>query len=109
MFCVVIVLYLADNLIGKGGQAEVYKGILNNGEIVAVKRLMKKEKEVEKEDRIGDFLAELGVIAHISHPNAAKLLGFGIDGGLHLVLQYSPHGSLASLLFGALLVLLFFS
>ncbi|XP_004288526.1 PREDICTED: receptor-like cytosolic serine/threonine-protein kinase RBK1 [Fragaria vesca subsp. vesca] len=90
-----------DNLIGKGGQAEVYKGILNNGEIVAVKRLMKKEKEVEKEDRIGDFLAELGVIAHISHPNAAKLLGFGIDGGLHLVLQYSPHGSLASLLFAS--------
>ncbi|XP_050381521.1 receptor-like cytosolic serine/threonine-protein kinase RBK1 [Argentina anserina] len=90
-----------DNLIGKGGQAEVYKGILNNGEVIAVKRLMKKEKETEKEDRIGDFLAELGVIAHISHPNAAKLLGFGIDGGLHLVLQFSPHGSLASLLFGS--------
>ncbi|KAM5577029.1 receptor-like cytosolic serine/threonine-protein kinase RBK1 [Rosa sericea] len=90
-----------ENLIGKGGQAEVYKGILNNGEVVAVKRLMKKEKETENLDRVGDFLAELGVIAHISHPNAAKLLGFGIDGGLHLVLQFSPHGSLASLLFGS--------
>lgn len=95
---------MAENLIGKGGQAEVYKGFLNNGQVVAVKRLMKKEKETENEDRVGDFLAELGVIAHISHPNAAKLLGFGIDGGLHLVLQFSPYGSLASLLFGALLV-----
>lgn len=90
-----------ENLIGKGGQAEVYKGFLNNGQVVAVKRLMKKEKETENEDRVGDFLAELGVIAHISHPNAAKLLGFGIDGGLHLVLQFSPYGSLASLLFGS--------
>lgn len=95
---------MAENLIGKGGQAEVYKGFLNNGQVVAVKRLMKKEKETENEDRVGDFLAELGVIAHISHTNAAKLLGFGIDGGLHLVLQFSPYGSLASLLFGALLV-----
>ncbi|XP_008338467.3 receptor-like cytosolic serine/threonine-protein kinase RBK1 [Malus domestica] len=89
-----------DNLIGKGGQAEVYKGFLYNGTVVAVKRLMKKDNEKENEDRVGDFLAELGIIAHIRHPNAARLLGFGIDGGLHLVLQFSPHGSLASLLFG---------
>ncbi|XP_009364239.2 receptor-like cytosolic serine/threonine-protein kinase RBK1 isoform X1 [Pyrus x bretschneideri] len=89
-----------ENLIGKGGQAEVYKGFLSNGTIVAVKRLMKKEKEKENEDRVGDFLAEVGIIAHIRHPNAARLLGFGIDSGLHLVLQFSPHGSLASLLFG---------
>lgn len=88
-----------ENLVGKGGQAEVYKGLLSNGQIIAVKRLMKKEKE--NEDRVGDFLGELGIIAHISHPNAARLLGFGIDGGLHLVLQFSPHGSLASLLFGS--------
>ncbi|KAB2617568.1 receptor-like cytosolic serine/threonine-protein kinase RBK1 [Pyrus ussuriensis x Pyrus communis] len=89
-----------ENLIGKGGQAEVYKGFLYNGTVVAVKRLMKKDNEKENEDRVGDFLAELGIIAHIRHPNAARLLGFGIDGGLHLVLQFSPHGSLASLLFG---------
>ncbi|CAB4283897.1 unnamed protein product [Prunus armeniaca] len=88
-----------ENLVGKGGQAEVYKGLLSNGQIIAVKRLMKKERE--NEDRVGDFLGELGIIAHISHPNAARLLGFGIDGGLHLVLQFSPHGSLASLLFGS--------
>lgn len=37
------------------------------------------------------FLSELGIIAHINHPNAAKLHGFGVDGGLHLVLEFSPH------------------
>ncbi|KAL5556571.1 hypothetical protein UlMin_038807 [Ulmus minor] len=88
-----------DNLIGKGGQAEVYKGTFSDGQLVAVKKLMKKEKETE--ERIGDFLSELGIIAHIDHPNAARLLGFGVDGGFHLVLQFSPLGSLSSLLFGS--------
>lgn len=85
-----------DNLIGKGGHAEVYKGCLSDGQIVAVKRITKKEKK--DEDRVGDFLSELGIIAHINHPNAARLIGFSSDGGLHLVLQFAPHGSLGSLL-----------
>ncbi|XVE86875.1 hypothetical protein DITRI_Ditri18aG0070800 [Diplodiscus trichospermus] len=87
------------NLLGKGGHAEVYKGQLSNGQIVAVKRLMKNGKE--EEDRASDFLSELGIIAHLNHPNAAHLIGFSIDGGLHLVLQFSPHGSLSSVLFGS--------
>lgn len=77
----------------------MYKGCLSDGQVVAVKKLIKTEKD--EEDRIGDFLSELGIIAHINHPNAARLLGFGIDGGLHLVLEFLPHGSLASMLHGA--------
>ena len=85
-------------MLGKGGHAEVYKGHLSDGQIVAVKKLVQNEKE--EEDKASDFLSELGIIAHINHPNAAHLIGFSIDGGLHLVLQFSPHGSLTSLLFG---------
>ncbi|KAG5529613.1 hypothetical protein RHGRI_030107 [Rhododendron griersonianum] len=85
-----------EKLIGKGGHAEVYKGCLSDGQVVAVKRITKKDKK--DEDRVGDFLSELGIIAHINHPNAAKLIGFSVDGGFHLVLQFSSHGSLASLL-----------
>ncbi|XVF61500.1 hypothetical protein PTKIN_Ptkin08bG0134800 [Pterospermum kingtungense] len=88
-----------ENLLGKGGHAEVYKGHLSDGRIVAVKKLMKNEKE--EEDRASDFLAELGIIAHINHPNAAHLIGFSIDEGFHLVLQFLPHGSLTSMLFGS--------
>ncbi|XP_020530925.1 receptor-like cytosolic serine/threonine-protein kinase RBK1 isoform X2 [Amborella trichopoda] len=87
--------FSSENLIGKGGHAEVYKGILVDGQLVAVKRLIKRERE---DERIGDFLSELGIIAHINHPNAAHLIGFGVEGGLHLVLQFSPHGSLSSVL-----------
>ncbi|XP_071735385.1 receptor-like cytosolic serine/threonine-protein kinase RBK1 [Rutidosis leptorrhynchoides] len=85
-----------DNLVGRGGHAEVYKGCLSDGQIVAVKRITKKEKK--DEDRVGDFLSELGIIAHINHPNAARLIGFSSDTDLHLVLQFAPHGSLATIL-----------
>lgn len=84
-------------LIGKGGHAEVYKGCLSDGQLVAVKKLTKGKSE---EERTGDFLTELGIIAHVDHPNAAQLLGFSVDEGLHLVLQFSPHGSLATVLHG---------
>ncbi|XP_031287637.1 receptor-like cytosolic serine/threonine-protein kinase RBK1 isoform X2 [Pistacia vera] len=83
---------------GKGGHAEVYKGCLSDGRFVAVKKLIREEKE--EEDRVSDFLSELGIIAHIKHENAARLIGFSTENGLHLVLQYLPKGSLASLLFG---------
>lgn len=76
----------------------MYRGILPDGQVVAVKKILKQEKKTE--DRVGDFLAELGIIAHIDHPNAAKLIGFSADCGLHLVLQFSPHGSLATALHG---------
>ncbi|XP_076905430.1 receptor-like cytosolic serine/threonine-protein kinase RBK1 [Bidens hawaiensis] len=85
-----------DNLVGRGGHAEVYKGRLPDGQLVAVKRITKKEKK--DEDRVQDFLSELGIIAHINHPNAAHLIGFSSDTDLHLVLQFAPHGSLATLL-----------
>ncbi|KAH7862995.1 hypothetical protein Vadar_011932 [Vaccinium darrowii] len=83
-----------ENLIGKGGYAEVYKGRLRDGQLVAIKRLTRGLPE----DRIGDFLSELGVMAHVNHPNTAKLIGFGVEGGTYLVLELSSHGSLASLL-----------
>ncbi|KAJ0840399.1 putative protein kinase RLK-Pelle-RLCK-VI family [Helianthus annuus] len=85
-----------DNLVGRGGHAEVYKGRLPDGQLVAVKKITKKEKK--DEDRVEDFLSELGIIAHINHPNAAHLIGFSSDTDLHLVLQFAPHGSLATLL-----------
>ncbi|XP_010024469.2 receptor-like cytosolic serine/threonine-protein kinase RBK2 isoform X2 [Eucalyptus grandis] len=86
-----------DNLIGEGGCAEVYKGMLPGGEIVAIKRLTRGSPE----EMTADFLSELGIIVHVDHPNIAKLIGYGVEGGMHLILHLSPHGSLASLLYGS--------
>ncbi|GAB4829757.1 hypothetical protein Ancab_019412 [Ancistrocladus abbreviatus] len=84
-------------LIGKGGYAEVYRGCLQDGKLIAVKRLTRGTAE----EKISDFLVELGIMAHVKHPNTVKLLGYGVEGGMHLVLEYSHLGSLASLLHGS--------
>ncbi|CAK9158566.1 unnamed protein product [Ilex paraguariensis] len=86
-----------DNLIGTGGYAEVYKGCLPDGQLVAIKRLNKGTQE----ERIKGFLSEIGIIAHVNHPNTAKLIGYGVEGGTYLVLHLSPLGSLGSLLHGS--------
>ncbi|KAL0370558.1 UNVERIFIED_CONTAM: Receptor-like cytosolic serine/threonine-protein kinase RBK2 [Sesamum angustifolium] len=86
--------FCQGNLIGKGGYAEVYRGCLSGGQLVAIKRFTKGSLA----ERIGDFLSELGIMAHVNHPNTAKLIGYGVEGGMHLVLDLSPLGSLASVL-----------
>ncbi|KAL0709734.1 hypothetical protein Bca4012_016712 [Brassica carinata] len=88
---------LAENLIGEGGYAEVYKGQMADGQIVAIKKLTRGSAE----EMTMDYLSELGIIVHVDHPNIAKLIGYCVEGGMHLVLQLSPNGSLASLLYEA--------
>ncbi|KAK4266458.1 hypothetical protein QN277_027377 [Acacia crassicarpa] len=85
-----------DMLIGKGGYAEVYKGKMEDGTYVAIKKLTRGTQE----EMTSDFLSELGIIVHVDHPNIAKLIGYGVEGGMFLVLQLSPHGSLAGILYG---------
>ncbi|KAL3508016.1 hypothetical protein ACH5RR_033398 [Cinchona calisaya] len=85
-----------DNLIGEGGYSEVYKGHLQDGKLVAIKRLTRGSPE----EMTADYLSELGILVHVNHPNIASVIGYGVEGGMHLVLPLSPHGSLASLLNG---------
>ncbi|GAB4835875.1 hypothetical protein Ancab_000793 [Ancistrocladus abbreviatus] len=86
-----------ENLIGKGGFAAVYKGCLKDGQLVAVKQLTRGTRE----EMTSSFLSELGIIAHLNNPHTAKLIGYGVEAGLHLVLQLSSLGSLASILNGS--------
>ncbi|KAH9621488.1 hypothetical protein KSS87_019745 [Heliosperma pusillum] len=87
-----------ENMVGKGGYAEVYKGILNDGKMVAVKKL---NKSMNEEKREREFLSEIGTIGHVYHPNVSSLLGCCIDNGLYLIFPFSPWGSVASLLHDA--------
>jgi serine/threonine protein kinase len=76
-------------LIGEGSYAEVYKGQLEDGQPVAIKRLTKGSPE----EMNVDFLSELGIIVHVDRPNIAKVIGYGIEGGMHLVLESSANGA----------------
>lgn len=84
-------------MVGRGGYSEVYRGDLDNGETVAVKRLAKDNADENKEK---EFLIELGIIGHVCHPNTANLVGCCIENGLHLIFNFSPNGTLSAALHG---------
>ncbi|KAL8161929.1 hypothetical protein V2J09_013418 [Rumex salicifolius] len=73
-----------ETIIGEGGYAQVYKGTLPDGSLVAIKRLMKGDIE----EMAADFLSELGIIVHVNHPNIAHVIGYGVEGGLHLISDF---------------------
>jgi serine/threonine protein kinase len=88
---------LTDNLVGKGGHSEVYKGLIGQGQLVAVKRL----KQSNSQDQLmNEFLMELGMLCQLSHPNITRFVGYCSDNGLYLVFQYLERGSLDSWLHG---------
>ncbi|XP_024317793.1 probable receptor-like serine/threonine-protein kinase At5g57670 isoform X3 [Brachypodium distachyon] len=84
-----------ENLVGKGGSSEVYRGTLEDGAAVAVKRLMG-AAACERRER--DFLAELGTVGHARHPNVCALLGCCVDRDLYLVFAFSARGSVSAIL-----------
>lgn len=86
-----------DNLVGQGGYAEVYRGVLKEGQVIAVKRLTRAATDEQREK---EFLTELGTIGHVCHPNISCLIGCCIDNGLHLIFEFSAHGCVASRLHG---------
>ncbi|GFP83823.1 serine/threonine-protein kinase pbs1, partial [Phtheirospermum japonicum] len=59
-----------DRQIGEGRSAHVFRGILRNGQVVAVKRLK------PGADRDADYDGEVGVLSRLSHPNIIRLIGF---------------------------------
>lgn len=77
----------------------MYRGVLLDGETIAVKRLTKGSND---ERKVKDFLTEIGTIGHVSHPNVLSLLGCCIDNGLYLIFHFFSRGSVASLLHGIL-------
>ncbi|CAI0409253.1 unnamed protein product, partial [Linum tenue] len=84
------------NKIGEGGFGPVYKGMLSDGGVIAVKQLSSKSKQGNRE-----FVNEIGMISALQHPNLVKLYGCCIEGNqLLLVYEYLENNSLARALFG---------
>ncbi|XP_021814907.1 probable LRR receptor-like serine/threonine-protein kinase At1g53430 [Prunus avium] len=85
-----------SNKIGEGGFGPVYKGVLADGAVIAVKQLSSKSKQGNRE-----FVNEIGMISALQHPNLVKLFGCCIEGNqLLLIYEYMENNSLARALFG---------
>ncbi|KAK9748515.1 hypothetical protein RND81_02G063100 [Saponaria officinalis] len=59
-----------NRILGQGGQGMVYKGMLMNGKIVAIKKARKVD-----ESQIEQFVNEVVVLSQIDHRHVVKLLG----------------------------------
>ncbi|XP_061361929.1 probable leucine-rich repeat receptor-like serine/threonine-protein kinase At3g14840 isoform X2 [Gastrolobium bilobum] len=81
--------------IGEGGFGPVYKGILSDGTIVAVKQLSSKSRQGNRE-----FINEIGLISALQHPCLVKLYGCCMEEDqLLLIYEYMENNSLARALF----------
>nr|XP_023898622.1 cysteine-rich receptor-like protein kinase 3 [Quercus suber] len=79
-----------SNKLGQGGSGSVYKGVLPDGKVVAIKRLFFNTRQW-----VDHFFNEVNLISDIHHKNLVKLLGCSIAGPESLlVYEYVPNRSL---------------
>lgn len=84
-----------ENMIGKGGSSQVYKGCLPDGKELAVK-ILKPSEDVLKE-----FVLEIEIVTTLHHENIISLFGFCFeDNHLLLVYDFLSRGSLEDNLYG---------
>ncbi|KAK1567701.1 hypothetical protein Q3G72_015409 [Acer saccharum] len=86
----------AANKVGEGGFGSVYKGILSDGTVIAVKQLSSKSRQGNRE-----FINEIGMISALQHPNLVKLYGCCVEGNqLLLIYEYMENNCVSRALFG---------
>ncbi|KAI3466183.1 hypothetical protein Pfo_022846 [Paulownia fortunei] len=87
--------FSVNKKLGEGGFGPVYKGLLVDGQSIAVKRLSKSSGQ-----GLNEFKNEVKLIAKLQHRNLVKLLGCCIEGDEKiLIYEYMPNGSLDSFIF----------
>lgn len=89
--------FAPENELGRGGFGVVYKGELDDGTKIAVKRM---EAGVITNKALDEFQSEIAVLSKVRHRHLVSLLGYSIEGNERiLVYEYMPQGALSRHLF----------
>ncbi|KAG9457420.1 hypothetical protein H6P81_001928 [Aristolochia fimbriata] len=79
-----------ENVIGNGGFGLVYRGVLSDGTVAAIKMLNREGKQGEREFRV-----EVDLLSRLHSPYLVQLLGYCADQHHRLlVFEFMPNGSL---------------
>ncbi|KAL5709681.1 non-specific serine/threonine protein kinase [Ranunculus cassubicifolius] len=79
-----------DRILGAGGFGEVYKGILNDGTIVAIKSA--KVGNIKSTQQV---LNEVGILSQVNHKHLVRLFGCCMEAEQPLMIyEYIPNGTL---------------
>lgn len=89
--------FAQDNVLGRGGFGVVYKGVLHDGTMIAVKRM---ESSVISNKALDEFQAEIAILTKVRHRNLVSILGYSIEGNERLlVYEHMSNGALSKHLF----------